>query len=270
MSPTPPRTAKRCLVGRQDGAVTTEVAPPALDQEVAATRDLPGRWFLLGLAQVLLPLGGLLLVLVVVFALGLPTGDSAASGYTLLAEVLGGLGIWWLGARLAARYGGWRAAFGLDLPRAGDVGTVLGWTFLQLGSRLALLVALPESWSDSHGGNTEGISDLTTAGLVLTAVASVLVAPVVEELGFRGVVLRGLMRRSGFWPAALVSSALFGALHALGAARLSAVPLLVAATALFGLLQCVLVRRTGRLGPAIGVHATMNALVLALAVGADA
>ena len=38
--------------------------------------------------------------------------------------------------------------------------------------------------------------------------------PVVEELLFRGLVLRGLMLRLGFWPAALLSSAVFGLLHA--------------------------------------------------------
>lgn len=250
--------------------MTTQEALPALDREVVATREVPGRWLLLGLAQVLLPFGGLLVVLVVVFGLGLPTHDTAASGYTLLAEALAGVGMWWLGGLLAARYGGWRAAFGLDLPGARDVGTVVGWVFLQLGARLVLLIALPEGWSETHGGNTEGISDLTTTGLVLTAISTVLVAPLVEELGFRGVVLRGVLRRSGFWTAALVSSALFGMLHALGAARAAAIPMLVLATALFGLLQCVLVRRTGRLGPAIGVHAGMNALVLVLAVAADA
>jgi len=246
------------------------VTERALDREVLEARDVPGRWFLFGLAQVALPFLALLFVLVVVWVGRLPTSDTAAVGYTLLAELAAGAGIWLLGRGFARRYGGWRAAFGLDLPTGRDTGTVVGWCLLQLGARLALLLALPRTWTESHGGNTEGVAELPLTGLVVLGLASVVVAPVVEELGFRGVVLRGLMRRVSFWPAALGSSALFGVLHALGAARVAAIPLLVGVTALFGLLQCVLVRRTGRLGPAIGVHSATNLLVLVIAVAADA
>jgi membrane protease YdiL (CAAX protease family) len=44
-----------------------------------------------------------------------------------------------------------------------------------------------------------------------------------------------------------------------------AVPLVIA-TAVFGLGLCVLTRRTGRLGPAIGVHALRNAFAVAAVV----
>jgi membrane protease YdiL (CAAX protease family) len=89
----------------------------------------------------------------------------------------------------------------------------------------------------------------------------VLVSPVLEELLFRGVVLRGLMLRTGFWPAAVASSVCFGALHAT-AVGLEGLPV-VLATGVFGLGLCVLTRRTGRLGPAIGVHSLRNALAVA-------
>jgi membrane protease YdiL (CAAX protease family) len=240
------------------------VTQPPLDAEVDATRDVPGRWGWFGLAQVLLPFATLLVIFLVVVAADLPKGDTAAAVWTLVAELSAGAVVWRVGRGFAARYGGWRAAFGFDLPRRTDIGTVVGWTLLQLGARIALIVALPDSWS-GHGGNTEGVSDLSPVGLLAIGAASVLVAPPLEELGFRGVVLRGLMRRTTFWPAAAGSAVLFGVLHSLGASSLAAVPLLVLATALFGLLQCVLVRRTGRLGPAIGVHAATNLLVLVLA-----
>jgi membrane protease YdiL (CAAX protease family) len=60
----------------------------------------------------------------------------------------------------------------------------------------------------------------------------------------------------------VVSSVLFGVLHmasldAGGAA-------LAVATGVMGLGLCVLARRTGRLGPGIGVHAVRNALALTL------
>jgi membrane protease YdiL (CAAX protease family) len=74
------------------------------------------------------------------------------------------------------------------------------------------------------------------------------------------------MRRFSFWPAALVSSLCFAGLHVFGAAHAAGIPLLLSMMLVFGLLQCVLVRRSGRIGPAIGVHATMNLLVMVLAV----
>ncbi len=50
--------------------------------------------------------------------------------------------------------------------------------------------------------------------LVLMVIALVVLAPLGEELLFRGLLLRGLVRRMPFWPAALISSVLFAAAHA--------------------------------------------------------
>lgn len=50
--------------------------------------------------------------------------------------------------------------------------------------------------------------------MVLTIVALVVLAPLGEELLFRGLLLRALVRRFRFWPAALISSVLFAAAHA--------------------------------------------------------
>ena len=49
--------------------------------------------------------------------------------------------------------------------------------------------------------------------VVLMVVALVVLAPLGEELVFRGLLLRGLVRRLSFWPAALVSAVLFAAAH---------------------------------------------------------
>ena len=50
--------------------------------------------------------------------------------------------------------------------------------------------------------------------LVLTITALVVLAPLGEELLFRGLLLRGLARRMRFWPAAIVSGILFASAHA--------------------------------------------------------
>jgi membrane protease YdiL (CAAX protease family) len=76
-------------------------------------------------------------------------------------------------------------------------------------------------------------------------------APVVEELFFRGLLLRSLDRRFGT-PAAVIGSALvFGLVHY----ELLQLPALI----LFGIVLAVLAERTGRLGPGIAAHAAFNA-----------
>jgi membrane protease YdiL (CAAX protease family) len=76
-------------------------------------------------------------------------------------------------------------------------------------------------------------------------------APVVEELFFRGLLLRSLDRRYGV-PAAVLGSALvFGLAHY----ELLQLPALI----LFGVVLAVLAERTGRLGPGIAAHAAFNA-----------
>jgi len=94
----------------------------------------------------------------------------------------------------------------------------------------------------------------------------VLGAPFVEELFFRGLVLRSLARRFGPVIGVVGSSVLFGLVHfqtGMGAASDAA---LMCAIGAFGLLLAYLAVRTGRLGPGLVAHATFNAItVIALA-----
>jgi hypothetical protein len=73
-----------------------------------------------------------------------------------------------------------------------------------------------------------------------------------EEFLFRGYALYTLTTGMGFWPSAVLLSALFGAMH-LGNAGESRVGVLMAG--LIGLFFCFTVRRTGSLWFAIGLHA---------------
>jgi membrane protease YdiL (CAAX protease family) len=59
----------------------------------------------------------------------------------------------------------------------------------------------------------------------------------------------------GFWPAALVSSAIFGLLHA---GNQGETAFGCFSTGVFGFLFCVLLRRTGNLWMPIGFHAAYN------------
>jgi membrane protease YdiL (CAAX protease family) len=77
-----------------------------------------------------------------------------------------------------------------------------------------------------------------------------------EELLFRGYTLFTLSHGIGFWPAALLISVLFGALHYLTKPGETSVDGL--STSLIGLFFCWTVRRTGNLWFAIGWHFTFN------------
>jgi len=83
-------------------------------------------------------------------------------------------------------------------------------------------------------------------------------APVVEELFFRGLLLRSLLQRTRPFVAIPISAVIFGLAHfeALQFAGLS----------IFGLALGVLVWRTRRLGPSIGAHVAFNAAAVATLV----
>lgn len=89
------------------------------------------------------------------------------------------------------------------------------------------------------------------ASILLLAVVVVVGAPIVEELFFRGLLLRSLERRFGATWALVVSSLLFAAVHLQ--------PLLLPAHAVFGFIAGWLTLRTGRLGPAVWAHVFFNA-----------
>jgi membrane protease YdiL (CAAX protease family) len=245
------------------------VAPAerSLDTAVAEQRNIAAPWLRTSIAVLLTVVLVSAVVPIIVLLADLPTGDDAVAFYTLLGELLLGAAVVLSARPLARRLGGWRSAFGLTPPAAGEGRRILRWTGLQvlvrIGLGLALVAALPGLQDDSSG-NLGAYEEVGTAGAAALLVAGVAAAPVVEELAFRGLLLRALMRRLSFTWAAVISSVLFGLLHAPGGSSwASAVALVVMITA-FGFLQCLLVRRTGILGPAIGVHATLNLVVIGL------
>ena len=86
-------------------------------------------------------------------------------------------------------------------------------------------------------------------------------APFAEEVFFRGFLLQGLARRWRFWPAAVVTSALFAFAHIWWQFYL---PVFV-----LGLAFSWLFWRTGSIWASIAAHATINAtsFVVALLLG---
>lgn len=89
------------------------------------------------------------------------------------------------------------------------------------------------------------LSELFTAAVV---------APVCEEILFRGFLFNGLRARLGTWGAAIVSSLIFGGLHYYSWFG-------IATIALFGMLACWVFVRTGSLWPGILLHALSNFVI---------
>lgn len=94
----------------------------------------------------------------------------------------------------------------------------------------------------------------TPATLAVSLMEYVLFAPVFEELAFRGLLFGMLRRRFQWWPAAMLSAALFALAHGYG---------LIGFLGVFwsGLIWAWAYERTGSLWPGIMAHAINNLLV---------
>jgi len=176
-----------------------------------------------------------------------------------------------MGRQAVRGAGGWGPAFGWSRPRLVDLPLGIGGAVAEYAGRIVvavlLVVAVP-ALRDRAQSNLD-LSGRPTPEIVLLLILAVVIAPPVEELIFRGVLLRSLMRRFRFWPAALISSVLFAALHLYEVDNAAAMVLLFASILVFGIGQCLLVRWTGRLATSITAHAVSNAAaaLLTLAVG---
>jgi uncharacterized protein len=102
-------------------------------------------------------------------------------------------------------------------------------------------------------------TDESTSLLLLSAALTCVVAPICEEFLFRGFIFTALRNWRGVWPAAVITGALFGAIHVGSAPAVDLVPL---AALGFGL--CLLYRATASLYPCIAAHAVNNSLAFGL------
>ena len=160
---------------------------------------------------------------------------------------------------IAARFAPVRARqLGLVGPRSAWQAVVLVPVAIVLVSLLAYawFAALGRSGQEKEfvkeiGGNAGTLSVLAVCALVCV------VAPICEELLFRGFIFRSLANWRGPLPAALLTGALFGVVHGLSAPAVDLVPL-----ALLGIVLCALYQLTGSLYPCIALHLLNNALAL--------
>ena len=191
-------------------------------------------------------------------ALGLD-GDVAELGLGTLGLHSGLLGTCWLVHRRLGTGRGFFADYGLT-ARPGDWWRGLIGSFAARAGAIVLgLVALV--WSEDFvGTDVEPYEDevhLTLVLVVLFGLVAVVLAPIVEELFFRGLLMRSLETVAPAWVALLVQAILFGLAHVtvdLGAGNVSVVLAITAAGLGFG----IVARTFGRLAPAMFAHAWFN------------
>ncbi|HEY5875122.1 MAG TPA: type II CAAX endopeptidase family protein [Ilumatobacteraceae bacterium] len=111
--------------------------------------------------------------------------------------------------------------------------------------------------------NTEGIDELSGQRGVIVAllISAVIAAPFVEELVFRGILLRSLASRLPVWWAVVVQGVIFGAAHvdpSRGVGNIGLVLILSTVGIVFGGAAYLL----RRIGPTIIAHMIFNGVVL--------
>lgn len=192
---------------------------------------------------------------------------SVGSGEQSLGTVAAGwMGLWvgFLGVPLlASRYkgsGSLAVDFGLWSRGWDGAGLAVG-VICQLVLMPALFFVVRELAGDLDVSRpTRQLTDgLDGAAFIVVALVVTFAAPVVEELFYRGLMLRAAARRFGTRWAVVGSSAIFGVSHF----ELVQFPGLF----FFGVVLALLAVRTGRLGASIAAHVAFNGVaVIGLAV----
>jgi membrane protease YdiL (CAAX protease family) len=160
--------------------------------------------------------------------------------------------------------GSLRSDFGLQLRRpVADWLADAKWLFAGVGLQLAAL--LPIGLLETIYGHTAQQDVVKTADrasgwqVPLLALCIVLLAPLTEELLFRGTLLRSLQRRVTPTAAVLVSAVAFGLVHALGDPSVGTV-IALPAIVLLGVVSGYQAATTGNLSRSILLHVGFNAL----------
>ena len=177
---------------------------------------------------------------------GLVISATLVQDFALIAAAFIFAGLWSRGVT--------PATFGLRPTR---VGPAIGWTLLTWAAFFALtaiyvsIVGQP----DDQELTRDLAEEDSLAALIGYAVLLAFVAPITEELFFRGFVFGVLREKIGIWGGALATGVVFGMVHVAGS-PVETVGVLV----ILGVLLCLLYVKTGSLLPCIALHALNNGI----------
>lgn len=113
---------------------------------------------------------------------------------------------------------------------------------------ILVLSALPQTWIESYSEASAGLD----AGGVLGVLSVVVVAPIVEEFVFRGLIMTRLSYAMPGWLAILLSAAIFGGCHGH--------PIWFAYAFFLGMVFGLMDWKAGSIWPSILGHMTFNAI----------
>jgi membrane protease YdiL (CAAX protease family) len=159
---------------------------------------------------------------------------------------------WWFTVR---KYNvGWRA-LGVQGFSADILGIGFGLMILSMGLNLVSGFLLSQFDLQAQMDFVALFQELSSPWLLL--VGGIVVAPVVEELVFRGFVFAGLRERYVWWKAGLISAGIFAVIHLQ--------PLAVIQILALGMIFAYLYHRSGSIWPAVIMHVLTNAVGLGAA-----
>lgn len=189
-------------------------------------------------------------------------GGNLSSGgeKSLLDGVTGGIGWTWVAAasfiRAVVLWQGWRDVGLHHLPHASS--WRLAWlpmVYIIGGLTLAIILGCPP------------------ASVLLLILINAMLVGFSEELMFRGALLQAFRNVTTIWPAILLTSAVFGAIHSLNVfitGDLKAALIQSSAAFLSGFVFLALRLRTGSLWPAILIHGLWDFATFTLAAASRA
>jgi membrane protease YdiL (CAAX protease family) len=138
----------------------------------------------------------------------------------------------------------------MGLNRAPHSRMILGmFALLMLVDRV--LRWIPGAAGDGEPGGGLSLAEAGINGLIFSVVSACIVAPIAEEILYRGVLFRSLGNRLGILPAAILSSVIFASIHFYGLYGFVSV-------AVFGFACALLYAATGSLVTVILLHALYN------------
>ena len=185
--------------------------------------------------------------------------------YVLLLGLIGyGPSVGWC-FYASRRWGTRRLSTDIGLtPRWADIGWGPVIWLAALGAQMAM-AAIVVGLDVPISSNTDGVTELQAdrTYIVSLVITAVIAAPIVEEMVFRGVVLRGLRSCTPVVLAIVLQGVLFGTAHfdpIRGRGNLGLVMVLSGVGIVFGA-AAVLLRR---IGPTMVAHAIFNGVVLTI------
>jgi uncharacterized protein len=128
-----------------------------------------------------------------------------------------------------------------------------GWAALGFGVLLGIEIGYIE-WLGVDETNVDDLGKGSPLAGVAVALATIVVAPIAEEIFFRAFFYRALRSRLRVWSASLIDGLVFGALHFQGLSTVEILPVI----AVVGVGLCLVYERTGSLFAVIAIHAAFN------------